>query len=160
MLNGQAVTTRRFSADARLQQNTHLTYTYDSTMDDGHGSVIPQTDLNLALNRSFHNGVTASFFYRENENTLAHILTRGLGVGLQGSLSKATTLSLSYTKSMNGNIAGYDRADQLQLQLNQKLNASNFFSLSASWLTHDGKFYVLPLQRNDIMLNLQFSFIL
>jgi hypothetical protein len=157
LITGQQVVTRQFSADARLHTGLNLVYSYASQQDDGHGGVLPQTNLNLALQEQFHKAILGKFFYNVADNTVTRLLTRGLGVSVEGPLSRTSSLSLTYIKAMNGNTVGYDRSDQLQLAYSNHLDASHSFSLNLGWVTHTGLPNTGPFVANELQFGLQIT---
>ncbi len=157
LITGQQVVSRQFSADARLHTGLNLVYTYASQQDDGHGGVLPLTNLNLAVQEQFHKSIVGKFFYNVSDNTVTRLKTSGLGISLIGPLTKASTLSFTYIKALNGNAVGYDRSDQLQLAYSNHIDADHSLSLNLGWVTHTGLPNTGPFVANELQFGLQFT---
>lgn len=159
LLDGKVVLTRKFTVDARLTPSTHLVYNYGSLPDDGHGQVVPETAADLTLENSFRKNLTLGLFYRLSRNTSTKLLTRALGLSLQQKLDPFLNLNFSFSKGVNGSAVGYDRSNQLNIALERKITADDFFSIGASWITHDGKDAAGHLLRDELRAELSLNFV-
>ncbi len=157
LITGQQVVSRQFSMDARLHTGLNLVYSYSSQQDDGHGGVLPLTNLNLAVQEQFHKSVVGKFFYNVADNTVTRLKTSGLGISLTGPLTKTSDLSFTYIKALNGNAVGYDRSDQLQLAYSNHIDAEHSLSLNLGWVTHTGLPNTGPFVADELQFGLQFT---
>lgn len=159
LLTGQKVISRHFSIDARISKATHLVYDYNSLPDNGHGFVLPTSDVSVKLDHTFSPVLAGNLFLSRSRNTQVKLLTSSIGLGIQGSINPSTTLSLSYSNGVNGSTAGYDKSDQLQLSFQQSINANNFYSISVAMLTHEIRGMVGVLPPSEMQVDAQLHFI-
>ncbi|CCW36273.1 hypothetical protein CTKA_01617 [Chthonomonas calidirosea] len=159
MLDGKVILTRKFMADAKLTPMTHLVYNYGSLPDDGHGQFIPETAVDFSLQNDFRDNLTVGLFYRLSRNTATKLLTRSLGFSLQQKLDPKESFTFSFSKGVNGSAIGYDRSDQLNIAFERKLSGDDFFSIGATWVTHDGRDAAGRLLRNELRGELSFNFL-
>ena len=159
LITGQTEITRRFNIDARLAKTTHLVYTYGTLPDAGKGLLIPETNADVSLEHLFPLGLKGRIFYQLSDNTATRLLTRSLGLGMEGSIGKNETLSVNLLKGVNGFINSYDRSNQVQFAFNRHINANEFFTISTSWLSHHGIGPTGKLLSNEIRSDLSFNYI-
>src|SRR5579875_263148 len=159
MFDGKVILTRKFMADAKLTPVTHLVYNYGSLPDDGHGQYVPETAVDFSLQNDFRKNLTLGLFYRLSRNTATKLLTRSLGFSLQQKLDPYESFTFSFSKGVNGSAIGYDRSDQLNIAFERKFNSDDFFSIGATWVTHDGKDAAGRLLHDELRGELSFNFL-
>lgn len=151
LVDGQEKLIRRFAADARLSKVTSLTYLYGTLPEDEKGTILPQTTADLTLKHQFRTNLNLLWFYRINDNAATKILTRSLGMGLEGKISRDSRLELAISTGASGFSDRYDRTQHYRLLFDRQISSDHSVTLSAEWRTHDGKDL-----RDEIQANLDF----
>ena len=137
MLDGQEMAIRRFTADARVAKRTNIVYTYGTLPEDEHGNIIPQTTIDVSLKHSFAKDREFAFFYRLNDNTATQLMTRSLGCEFSSRISKDSKMSLAFSFDGNRWPGRADHSHYVRLGYDRKINAENYFTLSAEIRKHD-----------------------
>jgi hypothetical protein len=158
MVDGKEMLIRRFTTDARLSRRTGFTYTYGTLPEDDKGNIQPLMNTDIALKQILTPKINGLFFYRVNNNMGTKIMTRSLGIGAQGDLTRTSKLELTLSTGAAGFPTRYDRTEQLRLALSQKISAENYFSISTSINTHDGNDALGKPMSNEIRTDLDLNF--
>ena len=151
LVTGEDQIIRRFQADWKLAKTTNFVYTYGTLPEDDNGNVTPLTTLDLAFKHAISDRFTGEFFYRINNNTATKVLTRSLGLGLEGRMGAKTKYAFAYSLDANGLADRYIRGNQYRLAFDQQISGDKFFTLSANLRTHDS-----ANQKDDLVANLDF----
>ncbi|HLV81226.1 MAG TPA: hypothetical protein VKT32_13145, partial [Chthonomonadaceae bacterium] len=151
LYTGEEQLIRRFTADARLSKTLQFSYLFGTLPEDEKGNITPETTANVSLKDSFLAGLSGEVFYRSQNNTATKILTRSLGLGFEGKISRLASLRFAYSLDANGTATTYDHSDHFLLGFRQQINADHLLDFSIEYRTHDS----LGLTR-QITTNLDF----
>jgi hypothetical protein len=151
LYTGEEQLIRRFTVDARLSKTLQFAYLFGTLPEDEKGIVTPQTTANVSLKNSILTGLSWEMFYRSQDNTATKILTRSLGLGFEGNVSRIGKLRFAYSLDANGTPTTYDHSHHFLLGYNQQIDADHLLNLSVEFRTHDS----LGLTR-EITTNLDF----
>jgi hypothetical protein len=159
MLDGKEMLIRRFTADARLSRRTNFTYTYGTLPEDDKGNIQPLMNTDIALKQILTPKLNGLCYYRVNTNYSTKIMTRSLGMGVQGDLDKVSKLELTVSTGANGFTATrYDRTQQLRLAFSRKISADNYLSLSTSLNANDGVDAAGKTLKTEVRTDLDMTF--
>ena len=136
MLDGEKVTIRRFTADAKLTKRTHFSYTYGNLAEDERANIIPSTTADVSLKHGFTKDLDFHVFYRLSDNSLTKIMTRSMGFALEGKLDKWSRLTLGYSADGDNTATTFERSNHFRFAFERSISANQFFTLSTDIKSH------------------------
>ncbi|HLK57657.1 MAG TPA: hypothetical protein VKU00_13915, partial [Chthonomonadaceae bacterium] len=137
LADGQDQLIRRFTADWRLSKRSNFVYSYGTLPEDDKGNIKPLESADIAFKHAFRPDKTFQFFYRLSNNLGTKALTRSLGIGYQGQLTRKIKIGLDYSKDTNMLGGKYDRSDHLRLAYDQQVSPNHFITISTDLRSHD-----------------------
>jgi len=157
LVTGKEKQIRRFTADALVSRTSHFVYTYGTLPEDDKGEMQPLTTGDVAFKQTLHSNLTGQFYYRLSDNTGTKIMTRSLGLGLEGQLSHTSKITLELSRDANGFADRYDRSDRLRLAYDHQISADKFLSFSTEIRSHSGKGTDGQMLLDEVRATLDFS---
>jgi hypothetical protein len=137
-IDGSQKLTRRFTADWKIAKATNFVYNYGTLPDDDKGNITPTTTADIELKHAIRPDLSASFYYRLNDNIATKIMTSGLGFSLTGQLDHRDKLELGYTSEANGFPDHITHGNHFHILFDHKISTDNYFTFSADYRTDTG----------------------